>query len=179
MKKLAILLMLCALAAAMALAADIVHVVKKGETLTAISHKYHVAVNDILRHNNLTSTSGIKAGQKLKIPSPAAAKVAPTKPKPAAAAKPAPATAKPAAAQPATETLAPAAEKMDTILPEAALEKPDSQATAAEPAKKQSRFSTKAKFFILFVVQTLISALLSYVIALWVVNRGAGYKRGA
>ena len=100
-----------------------------------------------------------------------------------AAAKPAPAAAKPAAkpvaVQPAAETLAPAAEKMDTILPEAALEKPDSQFQTSEPAKKQSRFSTKAKFFILFVVQTIVSALLAYVIALWVVNRGGGYKRGA
>jgi murein DD-endopeptidase MepM/ murein hydrolase activator NlpD len=175
MKKLAILLLLCVLGAALALAADIVHVVKKGETLSAISHKYHVPIADILRHNGLASASAIKIGQKLKIPSPAAAKATPAKPAPAAA-KPA---AKPAVAQSATETLAPATEKMDTILPEASLEQPDTQAPPVEPAKKQSRgISTKTKFFILFVVQTIVSALLAYVIALWVVNRGGGYKRG-
>ncbi len=183
MKKLAILLMLGMLIAAPALAADLVHVVKKGETLSAISHKYHVAVTDILKHNGLASGSAIKAGQKLKIPSAtaaktaAAAKAAPAKPKPAAAAKPT--AVKPTAAQPETTALAPAAEKMDTIMPAASLENPDSQARPAEPAKKQSRMSTKTKFFILFVVQTVVSALLAYVIALWVFNRNGSYKRGA
>ncbi len=178
MKKLAILLLICVLGAALAFAADIIHVVKKGETLSAISQKYHVPIADILRHNGLANASAIKIGQKLKIPSPAAAKAAPAKPKPApTAVKPA---AKPAPAQPAAGTLAPAAEKMDTILPETAPEQSDTQAVPAEPDRKPSRgISTKTKFFILFVVQTVVSALLAYVIALWVVNRGGGYKRGA
>ena len=178
MKNTIVLLLAGLLMAAALFAADVVHVVKKGETLSAISHKYHVPVADILRHNGLSSASAIKAGQRLKIPSPTAAKTAPAKPKPSATAKPAPSAARPATAQPETAAVT-AAEKMDTIMPEASLEKPDSPAQQAESAKKQSRMSTKAKFFILFVVQTVISALLSYVIALWVINRSAGYKRGA
>jgi LysM repeat protein len=178
MKRIAILLLLCFAGTTLALASGTVHVVKKGETLSAISHRYHVAVADILKHNGLSSGSAIKPGQKLKIPQAAAAKpataakAAPAKPKPAAAAKP-------ATAQPETTALAPAAEKMDTIMPEASLEKPDSQARPAEPAKKQTRMSTKTKFFILFVVQTVVSALLAYLIALWAVNRNNSYKRGA
>jgi len=128
-----------------------------------------VPVADILKHNNLKSAASIKAGQKLRIPSAAAAK--------APAVRPAATVAKPAAAQP--ETAAVTAEKMDTIMPETSLEKADSQAQRVEPAKKQSRMSTKTKFFILFIVQTVVSALLSYMLALWVFNRNSSYKRGA
>ena len=170
MKRTLVLLSCGLLMAAALFAADIVHVVKKGETLTAISHQYHVPVADILKHNGLKGTAGIKAGQKLKIPSKTAA--------PAAKPKPAPA-AKPAAALPETAALAPATEKLDTIMPEAAAEKPDTLAPPPEQARKPSKMSVKTKFFILVVVQTLISALLSYLIAVWVVNRNGGYKRGA
>jgi LysM repeat protein len=172
MKKLAILLCLCSIAGASALfAADIVHVVKKGETLSAISKKFHVPVSDILKYNNnLASAGAIRIGQKIRIPGK---QTAPAKPKPAPAAA-VPAQAKPDPAPP-VETAA-----MDTILPEA---QPDSQAVAAQAApeaKKPWRMGTKAKFFILFVVQTIVSGLLAYLIAVWVSNRNSGgYKRGA
>lgn len=42
------------------------HIVAPGETLYAISGKYYVSVNDIMRFNNLSSTS-ISVGEKLKL----------------------------------------------------------------------------------------------------------------
>ena len=42
------------------------HIVEPGETLYAISGKYYVSVNDIMRFNNLSSTS-ISVGEKLKL----------------------------------------------------------------------------------------------------------------
>ena len=42
------------------------HTVKKGETLSSISRKYHCTVNDIKKWNNLKSNT-VKVGQKLKI----------------------------------------------------------------------------------------------------------------
>ena len=42
------------------------HVVKKGETLSSISRKYHCTVNDIKKWNGLKSNT-VKVGQKLKI----------------------------------------------------------------------------------------------------------------
>ena len=44
----------------------IFHTVLRGELLSKISEKYNVAVNDVIKWNNLTSSSVI-AGQKLKI----------------------------------------------------------------------------------------------------------------
>jgi murein DD-endopeptidase MepM/ murein hydrolase activator NlpD len=159
------------IAASVAVAGDIVHVVRKGETLSAISKKFHVPVADILKHNHLASAGAIKIGQKLKIP---AKQSSPAKPK-TAPAVPVPAQATPDPAPP-VETAA-----MDTILPEP---QPETMAATVQPApavKKPPRMSTKTKFFILFVVQTIVSGLLAYLIALWVVNRGGGggYKRGA
>ena len=42
------------------------HVVKKGETLSSISRKYHCTVNDIKKWNGMKSNT-VKVGQKLKI----------------------------------------------------------------------------------------------------------------
>lgn len=164
MRRSLIILCLLALAAA-ALAAGTVHVVKRGETLSAISKRYHVPIADILSANGLSRTAVIKAGQRLRIPSRTAA-------------------AKPAAATPAPRpepivTPAPAvAQQMDTILPEAAPDTAPAPAPAPAP-RRPGRMSTKAKFFILFVFQTIVSALLAYVIARWVANQGGGDKRGS
>lgn len=164
MKRTILLLFAAALIAASVAGAGVVHVVKKGETLSAISKKYHVPIADILSYNGLKSGTAIKAGQKLKLP-----------PKTAAA--------KPAAAAPAPRpepVVSPVpGPAMDTILPEP---QPETLAAPVAPApapKKPPRMSTKTKFFILFVVQTIVSGLLAYLIAVWVVNRGgSGYKRG-
>jgi murein DD-endopeptidase MepM/ murein hydrolase activator NlpD len=43
------------------------HVVQKGETLYKISKKYNISVEDLMKLNNLTETSMIFAGQKLKV----------------------------------------------------------------------------------------------------------------
>ncbi|MCU0606483.1 MAG: LysM peptidoglycan-binding domain-containing protein [Candidatus Edwardsbacteria bacterium] len=164
MRRSLVILSLLALAAA-ALAAGTVHVVRRGETLSAISKRYHVPIADILAANGLSRSAVIKAGQKLKIPSrtaaakPAAAAPAP-KPEPIVSAAPGPA--------------------MDTIMPEIALDSTPAPAPASTPApRRPGRMSTKTKFFILFVFQTIVSALLAYVIARWVASQGGGYKRGS
>ena len=46
-----------------------VHEVQKGETYYSISKKYGITVDELLSYNNLKSSSVLKAGQKLKIPS--------------------------------------------------------------------------------------------------------------
>jgi len=43
------------------------HVIQKGETLYKIAKKYNISVNELLELNNLTETSTIFAGQKLKV----------------------------------------------------------------------------------------------------------------
>jgi len=162
MKRSLIIFSLLALAAA-ALAAGTVHVVKRGETISAISRRYHVPIADILAANGLSRTAVIKAGQKLKIPSKTPAKPA---------AKPAPQPA------PAAEPVVAPAPAMDTIIPEYVLDSLPAAAPAPAP-RRPGRMSTKTKFFVLFVVQTIVSALLAYVIARWVVSQGGGYKRGS
>jgi len=44
------------------------HVVKPGETLGAIAHKYHVKIGDISVANNITDPKKIRPGMELKIP---------------------------------------------------------------------------------------------------------------
>ena len=44
------------------------HVVKPGETLSAIAQAYKVSVSAVMKANNLTSGSTLRAGQKLFIP---------------------------------------------------------------------------------------------------------------
>ncbi|MGC8746222.1 MAG: LysM peptidoglycan-binding domain-containing protein [Candidatus Saccharicenans sp.] len=44
------------------------HIVKKGDTLGLIAHRYHTSVQAIVRLNNLRSATLIYPGQKLKIP---------------------------------------------------------------------------------------------------------------
>ena len=46
-----------------------IHIVKRGETVYAISRKYHVNPNQILKLNKLKKSKGIKPGQRLIIPS--------------------------------------------------------------------------------------------------------------
>ena len=48
-------------------AGNIVHRVKKGETLGHIAMKYHVSVKNLMRWNGLTSKSVLRIGQKLNI----------------------------------------------------------------------------------------------------------------
>ncbi len=49
-------------------AGDVVHIIKKGDTLYGISRKYKIPVDQILKRNNIKDASKIKAGQKLYIP---------------------------------------------------------------------------------------------------------------
>jgi LysM repeat protein len=55
-------------AAARPVAGGVEHIVKPGETLSAIASAHGVRVADIVRANNLASADDIKAGQKLVIP---------------------------------------------------------------------------------------------------------------
>jgi len=43
------------------------HIIKKGDTLTSISKKYSVSITELRKSNNLTKSSKINAGQKLRI----------------------------------------------------------------------------------------------------------------
>lgn len=52
----------------MALFADSVHIVEKGETLFAISRKYQITVAELRAANNMQENDVLKAGQKLVIP---------------------------------------------------------------------------------------------------------------
>jgi len=44
------------------------HKVKKGETITAIAARYGVSPEELLRHNQMRSNKGLRAGQTLKLP---------------------------------------------------------------------------------------------------------------
>ena len=45
-----------------------IHVVKMGETLSGIAHKYHVTVGDMMRFNHLNTKSKLQIGEQLKVP---------------------------------------------------------------------------------------------------------------
>lgn len=47
---------------------DIVHIIKKGETVYSLSKQYNIPMNEILKHNKIKDASKIKTGQKLYIP---------------------------------------------------------------------------------------------------------------
>ena len=49
-------------------AADIIHVVEKGDTMYSISRKYGVSVDEICSLNKITNPSKVKLGQSLRIP---------------------------------------------------------------------------------------------------------------
>lgn len=44
------------------------HVIKKGETLSALAQQYHTTVGDIMRLNGMNSKSVLRIGEKVKIP---------------------------------------------------------------------------------------------------------------
>lgn len=48
---------------------DIIHILKKGETLYGISRKYKVPADAIMQYNTISNPDRLKAGQKLLIPS--------------------------------------------------------------------------------------------------------------
>jgi len=79
---------------------DEIYVVKPGDMLIKIAHRYGVTVKAIEAENNLTTTK-IKAGQKLEIPAKQAAEPAPVNTPPATttAPEPAPAASNPPAPQ--------------------------------------------------------------------------------
>lgn len=52
----------------MAFGEDRVHVLKQGETIYAISQKYHVSADSIMKINGITDPSRIRSGQKIIIP---------------------------------------------------------------------------------------------------------------
>lgn len=47
----------------------ITHVIKKGESLSALASKYHTSVGDIMRLNKMNQKSQLKIGETIKIPS--------------------------------------------------------------------------------------------------------------
>ena len=59
---------LCGLVSAGTYAADMVHVVAKGETIYSISRSYKVSQDELMRRNNLADASKLQAGMKLTIP---------------------------------------------------------------------------------------------------------------
>jgi LysM repeat protein len=57
-------------------AADVVHIVAKGETIYSISRSYKISQEELMRYNNLADASKLQAGMRLTIPIPAAAPAA-------------------------------------------------------------------------------------------------------
>jgi len=51
-------------------AADLVHIVLKGETLYSISRSYKVSQEELMRYNNISDASKLQAGMRLAIPQP-------------------------------------------------------------------------------------------------------------
>lgn len=49
-------------------AEDLVHVLKRGETLYGISRQYNVPTDAIMKYNSITNPDRLKAGQKIRIP---------------------------------------------------------------------------------------------------------------
>lgn len=90
-------LLLVALVAPPAWAAEVIHVVQRGETLTAIARKYNVSVAELAARNNLARSHHVITGQRLRIPAPAPPSRA------------APATNAPSRAAPATSPILPRA----------------------------------------------------------------------
>ncbi len=118
---------------------EIVHVVKSGEVLGSIAHKYGVKIADIKKRNNISDPRKIRVGQKLVIPAgKSAAK---------AEAKPAAVAAKPEAKAPAAAEAKPAEQPKQEVKAEAAPvivpEKPAPEAAAAAPAPKKDEDTTE------------------------------------
>lgn len=111
---------------------ETVHVVKSGEVLGSIAHKYGVKIADIKKRNNISDPRKIRVGQKLVIPAgKSAAK---------AEAKPAAVAAKPEAKAPAAAEAKPAEQPKQEVKAEAAPvivpEKPATEAAAPSAPKK-------------------------------------------
>lgn len=49
-------------------AADIMHVIEKGDTMYSVSRKYGVSVDELCAANNISNPSKVKLGQKIRIP---------------------------------------------------------------------------------------------------------------
>lgn len=62
---------LVALVPALSVLADRVHMVRKGETLSGLARQYEVPLAELAVANGLTTTTKIKTGQRLKVPSKA------------------------------------------------------------------------------------------------------------
>jgi N-acetylmuramoyl-L-alanine amidase len=43
------------------------HVVRRGETLSGIAHRYGVSISHLVKRNNLRNSGSIRAGQTLRI----------------------------------------------------------------------------------------------------------------
>jgi murein DD-endopeptidase MepM/ murein hydrolase activator NlpD len=55
-------------------AEDVVHVVKKGETVYSISRSYRISPEDLMKYNNIADASKLQTGFRLKIPAVAGAR---------------------------------------------------------------------------------------------------------
>lgn len=68
MKRTALLLTILICASFSLHAAEMVHVVRKGETLYSLSREYGISVNDIIRVNGIEDPSSLAVGMEIKIP---------------------------------------------------------------------------------------------------------------
>lgn len=58
----------CTLVTSLLFAEEIVHVIQKGDTLYSLGKKYGLSVDEICSYNNMSDSSKIKLGQRIKIP---------------------------------------------------------------------------------------------------------------
>ena len=63
-----VLLCLLAFSSVLLFAEDVIHVLKRGETLYGISRQYNVPADAIMEYNNIGNPDRLKAGQKIRIP---------------------------------------------------------------------------------------------------------------
>ena len=117
---------------------ETVHVVKSGEVLGSIAHKYGVKIADIKKRNNISDPRKIRVGQKLVIPAGKSAQKA--------EAKPVATAAKPEAKAPAAEAKPveqPKQEAKEQPAPVIVPEKPATEAAATPAAPKKDEDTTE------------------------------------
>ena len=122
-------------------AAPSVHVVNPGETLMSIARRNHVSVVELAKANNLDTSTKLKLGMKLNVPTARIAGAAPVAPAPAVAAMPTPATKMAAAGPQQSARLAQAAPTAE----EGAAEKPVAKASEATGALPTFRWPVRGK----------------------------------
>lgn len=124
--------------------AELVHVVEPGETLMALSRKYHVSLGEIARANNIKPFTKVEIGDRITIPGHRAEPVRqanaqrPDRPAAPQPGKPVTHVASAAPSAPSTVASVPAAETARVAMPETA--KIENPLKAAEPAGSMPSF---------------------------------------